>query len=673
MAGKIPQRFIDDLLSRTDIVDVIDERVPLKKTGKNYSACCPFHQEKSPSFSVSPDKQFYYCFGCGASGNALGFIMEYDRVEFRGAVETLAQRAGLEIPTEAQENDSKEDKLAPILAMLDEVAEWYSLQLKEHLQRDKAISYLRKRGLTGQTAKAFGIGFAPPGWDNVLSRFGTTAARRQALIDAGLLIDKPEEGRCYDRFRDRIMFPIRNSKGKIIGFGGRVLTNEKPKYLNSPETPVFHKNQELYGLYEARKYCKRLERFVIVEGYMDVVMLGQHGLHEAVATLGTATSDTHLRTLFRRVEEVVFCFDGDEAGRKAAERALMTVLPLMEDGRQARFLFLPDGEDPDSLIQQEGLEAFQRRLNRAQSFSDFLFDHIQGGEVPDTAEAKALLSKRALPLIAQIKEGILKQLLMDNLAHITGMDSQRLQHWLEHDQPAPVKDINAYQEPAWDEAHPAEYADYAQIGMPAADDNELGYPPYYTEDEETFSSPMPLTGKKEWKKKGAKKQKGEWKKSAAKHEKEEPIGKVVRMTPCRAAVLTLIRSPEALADLDIDLNYLHSFADSEIHFLLELITYLRHQPEAGFADLAAHFDFANNPSCRFLNQLSEISYQADADDGQRYLRSNLIRLQIDAIQQQYESLQEKLLKQIRFTEEEKQQYRDLQPKRLELQQLLKGQ
>ena len=351
MAGRIPQKFLDDLLDRVDIVEVVDRRVKLKKTGKNYSARCPFHEEKTPSFSVNPDKQFYYCFGCGAGGNALGFVMDYENVDFLQAVETLAGSLGLEIPREqarggnAQPNRDEGSKT--LYAMLEAAAQYYQKQLRTHPQARRAVDYLKQRGLTGHIAKRFDLGFAPPGWDNLLQALGTDDAQRKLLMDAGMLVQN-EAGRTYDRFRDRVIFPIRDQRGRIIAFGGRVLGDDKPKYLNSPETSVFSKGRELYGLYQARQANRKLERVLVVEGYMDVIALAQHDITQASATLGTATSQTHLERLYRLTPEVVFCFDGDAAGRKAALRALEATLPCMEDGRQARFLFLDEGEDPDT-------------------------------------------------------------------------------------------------------------------------------------------------------------------------------------------------------------------------------------------------------------------------------------------------------------------------------------
>src|SRR5690606_2054633 len=344
MAGLIPQNFIDSLLDRVDIVEVVDHRVKLKKTGRNYSACCPFHQEKTPSFTVSPDKQFYYCFGCGATGNALGFVMAHERLGLVEAVGQLAARAGLDVPREqlSPEAERQQQRQHTLYDQLAAASDWYCAQLKA---APEAIDYLKRRGLSGRTARDYRIGFAPPGWQPLLQALGADDESVTRLIEAGLVID--ENGKRYDRFRHRIMFPIRDTRGRVIAFGGRVLGTDKPKYLNSPETAVFHKGRELYGLYEARQAGARTDRLLVVEGYMDVVMLAEHGIRQAVACLGTALTYGHLERLFRHTSEVIFCFDGDAAGLKAAHRALETCLPALHDGRLVRFMFLPDGEDPD--------------------------------------------------------------------------------------------------------------------------------------------------------------------------------------------------------------------------------------------------------------------------------------------------------------------------------------
>lgn len=426
MAGRIPQSFIDDLLERLDIVEVIDRRVSLKKSGRNFMACCPFHEEKTPSFSVNQEKQFYYCFGCGAGGNSIGFLMDYERLDFPRAVEVLADTAGLEVPREATAFREEPQQKRNIYTLLEKAADYYRQQLKQHPNKQRAVDYLRGRGLTGEIARDFDIGYAPPGWDNLLKELGQSDEDKQLLIDGGMLIAKEEEDKLYDRFRDRIMFPIRDNRGRIIAFGGRVLGDDKPKYLNSPETPVFHKSRELYGLYQARKANRQLRRLLIVEGYMDVVALAQHDINWAAATLGTATSSEHLNRVFRQCPEVIFCFDGDDAGRKAATRALESALPTMEDGRQARFLFLPQGEDPDSMVRSIGASEFQRLIDRATALEDYLFDSQAKDLDLTSLEGRARLSTLAAPLIGKLPDGVFKELMMASLAQRTGLSEEKL-------------------------------------------------------------------------------------------------------------------------------------------------------------------------------------------------------------------------------------------------------
>ena len=422
MAGRIPQDFIDELLARVDIVELIQQRLSLKKAGKDYSACCPFHNERTPSFTVSPDKQFYHCFGCGAHGTAISFLMEYDRLEFRDAVAELAHLAGMELPEQA--STSEESGTRELYDALGKAEKYYREQLR---QAPVAIEYLKQRGLSGPTAARFAIGFAPPGWDNLRRQFPPGAAQDELLLRAGLL--KRREGRGdggYDVFRERIMFPIHDNRGRTIAFGGRALGEDGPKYMNSPETPVFHKGRELYGLYEARQQQRTLERLLVVEGYMDVVMLAEHGIDNAVATLGTATTTDHAERLFRATSEVVFCFDGDRAGREAAWRALENTLPAMRDGRHARFLFLPEGHDPDTLVQEEGAEAFSKRLDGAEALSDFLFRQLGEKLDASSAEGRAALVERARPLIARVPPGAFRMLLTEQLAERSRLDSRQL-------------------------------------------------------------------------------------------------------------------------------------------------------------------------------------------------------------------------------------------------------
>ncbi len=428
MAGLIPQGFIDDLLNRTDLVEVVGERIQLKKSGRNYSACCPFHQEKTPSFSVSPDKQFYYCFGCGAGGNAIGFVMDHDHLGFPEAVETLARRAGVEVPREdgPRQQQPRQPAQSPLFGILQTACDFYRQALHGHPARQGAISYLGKRGISKDIAGDFLLGYAPPGWDNLLRELGGDSLKEKYLLEAGLLAENPDSGRRYDRFRDRIIFPIRDSRGRVIGFGGRVLGDDKPKYLNSPETPVFHKGQELYGLYEARQHNRQLQDILVVEGYMDVIALAQQGLRNAVATLGTATTPEHIKRLLRIVPAITFCFDGDNAGRKAAWRALEATLEHMKDGISARFLFLPDGSDPDDLVRSEGAEAFRARIgSQSLSLSDYFFRHL-GEELDlDSLEGKAHLATLAGPLIERIPGHNLQQLMERQLLQLTGLGINR--------------------------------------------------------------------------------------------------------------------------------------------------------------------------------------------------------------------------------------------------------
>ena len=438
MAGRIPQQFIDDLIDRVDIVEVIDARVPLKKAGREYTACCPFHNEKTPSFTVSPAKQFYHCFGCGAHGTAIGFLMEYEHMDFVEAVEELARSVGLEVPREGGEAPSPRPKEGPSLYDIQaEAARFYQRQLREHPQAGRAVAYLRERGLSGEIARDFGLGYAPPGWDNLLQALGTTPERRRLLLESGLAIEK-DGGGLYDRFRDRIVFPILDRRGRVVGFGGRVLGDDKPKYLNSPETPVFHKGRELYGLYEARKAPGKLQRLLVVEGYMDVVALAQFGIRNAVATLGTATTREHLEQIFRLVPEVVFCFDGDRAGRAAAWRAVENALPVMRDGREARFLFLPEGEDPDSLVRKLGREGFEAEIAKSVPFSEFFLEHLEAQVDISSMDGRARLVELARPLLARLPGGVLRELMTERLARTVGMAAERLDGLLGGARPRPA-------------------------------------------------------------------------------------------------------------------------------------------------------------------------------------------------------------------------------------------
>ena len=426
MAGRIPKQFIDELLTRSDIVDVIDSYVPLKKAGKDYKACCPFHEEKTPSFTVSVDKQFYHCFGCGAHGSAIGFLMDYEHMSFVEAVEDLAARAGLKVPKEAGVfSGPDKDNGADLLGLLREAERFYRQQLREHPRAGQVVEYLKGRGITGEIAHEFGLGFAPDGWDNLLQALGKDDASREALARAGLAVKK-ESGGYYDRFRDRVMFPIEDHRGRVVAFGGRVIDKGEPKYLNSPETPLFHKGRELYGLFHAREAIKRENRVLVVEGYMDVVALAQFGVDFAVATLGTATTRDHLERLFRHAPEVIFCFDGDRAGREAAWRALDNALPALREGWQASFLFLPEGEDPDTLVRKEGKDAFLARLKTAIPLPEYLFDNLMRQVDMNRMDGRARLVELARPLLSKMPQGVLRQMMLERLAELSRMDVGRL-------------------------------------------------------------------------------------------------------------------------------------------------------------------------------------------------------------------------------------------------------
>ena len=423
MAGRIPQSFINELVARLDIVDIIERRIDLKKKGRNYSACCPFHNEKTPSFSVSPDKQFYHCFGCGASGNAVTFLMEYEGQDFVSAIEDLAQSVGMEIPREEYSNPSQ-DFTNHLYPLMEQVSNFYQSQLKNNPKAKKAIDYLKNRGLSGEIAKKYAIGYAPEEWQNLSSLDIKAKNIQQDLIDTGMMI-KNDKGHTYDRFRDRIMFPIRNRRGQTIGFGGRIIDQGEPKYLNSPETKLFHKGKELYGLYEMRKKLRNYKHILVVEGYMDVVALAQFGIFNAAATLGTATSSEHLQTLFRLCPKIVLCFDGDKAGKAAALRALQNALPLLKDAREVRIMFLPDGEDPDTMIRKIGASAFNQQIEEANTLFDFLFNYLTAQVDMNTFEGPARLVHLAKPFSQSINDSILKARFEQRIASLAGLTEKQ--------------------------------------------------------------------------------------------------------------------------------------------------------------------------------------------------------------------------------------------------------
>jgi DNA primase len=418
--ARIPDAFIDDILARSDIVEIIGARVPLKRQGKEYSARCPFHDERSPSFTVSPTKQFYHCFGCGAHGTAISFLMNYDRLEFLDAVDELAKRLGVEVPRDTQQRNANPDT-NDLYSAVDAAAKFFRKQLGAS---PKAQAYLDGRDVSETIREQFAIGYAPDGFNALRDALGTDP-RRMSLLERAGLFSKNERGHVYDKFRDRVMFPIFDRRGRVIAFGGRVLDKDDgPKYLNSPETSLFHKGRELYGLWQVRQAHQKIERLIVVEGYMDVVALFQHGIDTAVATLGTATTPDHAELLFRNAPDVFFCFDGDRAGRGAAWKAVESVLPRMKDGRQAFFLFLPEGEDPDSLVRKEGRDGFDARLRDATPLSQFFFDSLATDVNLATLEGKGRLAERAKPFLAQIPDGAFGDLMQQRLTELTGVGSR---------------------------------------------------------------------------------------------------------------------------------------------------------------------------------------------------------------------------------------------------------
>ena len=424
-SGRIPREFIDDLLTRADIVDVINARVPLKKKGREFTACCPFHNEKTPSFTVSPNKQFYHCFGCGVHGSAISFLMEYEHLDFVEAIESLADSMGIPVPREkggkGAPNEAQRQRSKDLYTLLDDANHYYQLQLKGS---QSAIEYLKGRELSGEISKRFNIGYSLSGWDHLLNHFKGSYPEQQ-LVDSGLVIKK-DDGKIYDRYRDRIMFPIRNRKGQVIGFGGRVLGDELPKYINSPETTVFHKGRELYGLYEARINTQKLDRIIVVEGYMDVMALAQFGVSYAVATLGTATTEEHIKQLFRAVPEIIFCFDGDRAGKEAAWRALENAMPVMQDGKEIKFLFLPDGEDPDTQIRKIGKDAFEENYQQADSLTAYFVENLHSRFNITSDEGKTRFLKEAAKLLTKMPDTLIKDQLVQRLSDITNVDKKIL-------------------------------------------------------------------------------------------------------------------------------------------------------------------------------------------------------------------------------------------------------
>ncbi|WP_426218843.1 DNA primase [Pseudomonas sp. DWRC2-2] len=606
MAGLIPQSFIDDLLNRTDIVDVVSSRVQLKKAGKNYTACCPFHKEKTPSFSVSPDKQFYYCFGCGAGGNALGFLMDHDNLDFPQAIEDLAKAAGMEVPREesGRAHKPRQPTDSPLYPLLTAAADFYRQALKSHPQRKAAVDYLKGRGLTGEIARDFGLGFAPPGWDNLYKHLSSDTLQQKAMIDAGLLVENAETGKRYDRFRDRVMFPIRDSRGRIIAFGGRVLGDDKPKYLNSPETPVFHKGQELYGLFEARKNNRNLDEIIVVEGYMDVIALAQQGLRNAVATLGTATSEEHMKRLFRVVPSVLFCFDGDQAGRNAAWRALEATLSSLQDGRRARFLFLPEGEDPDTLVRSEGTDAFRARINQhAQPLADYFFQQLTEEADPRSLEGKAHMATLAAPLIDKVPGANLKSLMRMRLQEITGLSGEavsQLVHNAPHDAPPPAYD------PGMDYDAMPDYSDFHQP-------------------QEAYAPQQEWTPKKSGND-GKKWEKKPWSKNGKRGDRDEPYAPrtpVAVEAPTLIALRTLIHHPQLAKKVE-SADHFANASNTYAQVLIALIEAVQKNPKLNSIQLMARWH--GTEQGRLLKALAEKEWLIDGDNLEQQFLDTITRL-----------------------------------------------
>ena len=428
MSGLIPQHFIDDLIARADIVDVLSKRIDLKKAGKEFKAVCPFHNDKNPSLTISPLKGFYHCFSCGAHGTALGFLMEYENLNFVEAVESLASELGVEVPYENRSSPIKKND--DLFLLMDTIQKKFQNNLKNNA---KAIRYLKKRGIDGKTAKKYKIGYAEKGWSNILDNFGTTDSDIKSLLKLGLIIKKENNKGYYDRFRDRIIFPIRDNRGRFIGFGGRIFEGDQPKYLNSPETPIFHKGRELYGLYECQKSMRAIEKVIVVEGYMDVIGLSQNGVEYSVASMGTATTDDHFTRLFRLSDTICFCFDGDQAGYLAAWRALENSLSHLKDGRQIKFVFLPDGEDPDSYIRKKSTGNFEKLLNNGKDLSDFMIQRTSEDIDLKSVDGKARLAERVKPLVNRIQRGIFKELIIEKLSALVGLSAKKLEQSISED------------------------------------------------------------------------------------------------------------------------------------------------------------------------------------------------------------------------------------------------
>ena len=598
MAGRIPQSFINELLARVDLVEVIDRRVSLKKAGRNYTACCPFHNEKTPSFSVNPDKQFYYCFGCGASGNALSFLMEYEGQEFVAAIEDLAAQMSLEVPREAY-SGPQQHQHKDLFPLMEKVSHYYQQQLKTNANAKKAVAYLKNRGLSGEIAKQYGIGYAPGEWQNLSHLDKDKDKLQKDLVETGMMIEK-DNGRAYDRFRDRIMFPIRNRRGQILGFGGRVIDQGEPKYLNSPETELFHKGRELYGLFEMRRQLRNIQHVIIVEGYMDVVALAQFGIANAAATLGTATTSDHLHTLFRLCPKVVFCFDGDKAGRAAALRALKHALPLVRDTREVRIMFLPDGEDPDSLVRKIGADAFRDQVDTATTLFDYLIDYLKSQVDMNTFEGPARLIHLAKPYFQEIADPILSARFTARLCELAGLNDSQLKQVLDD---AP-KEVSSKQAPQKENA--SEPAQYQQA-------------------QQSSSTKVVKT----------------------ENQQSKPT--------FRRAIALLLQFPEAIPAADLD--WLQGISDPGAKILHQICQLLRQHEDMTTAMLIEHWrDQMEEPH---LKKLAAMELFTETDNAQIELCEIIKRLEKTYLIEQWDSLIEKSRSQL-LDEEEKATLKQLQ-------------
>ena len=604
----IPQTFIQELLARADVVEIVGRYVALKKGGANFMGLCPFHGEKSPSFSVSPAKQFYHCFGCGKNGNAISFLMEHTGMGFVEAVTDLAQQFGLQMPEDdaspqdrarAQEQREKQHTLNSVL---EKAAEAYRRQLKDS---PRAVSYFKGRGVSGEVAKLFGLGYAPEGWRSLASVFAHYDD--PLLVESGLVISNTEDDAAqekrYDRFRDRVMFPIRDSRGRIIAFGGRVLGDDKPKYLNSPETPVFHKGQELYGLFEARKNNRNLDEIIVVEGYMDVIALAQQGLRNAVATLGTATSEEHMKRLFRVVPSVLFCFDGDQAGRNAAWRALEATLSSLQDGRRARFLFLPEGEDPDTLVRSEGTDAFRARINQhAQPLADYFFQQLTEEADPRSLEGKAHMATLAAPLIDKVPGANLKSLMRMRLLEITGLSGEAVSQ-LVHNAP---QDAPPAYDPGMDYDAMPDYSDFHQP--------QEAYAP-----QQEWTPKKPGAGGKKWDKKP-------WSKNGKRGDRDEayaPRTPVAVEAPTLIALRTLIHYPQLAKKVE-SADHFANESNTYAQVLIALIEAVQKNPKLNSIQLMARWH--GTEQGRLLKALAEKEWLIDGDNLEQQFLDTITRL-----------------------------------------------